>query len=421
MTAYWLKVLGTIAICLIYEFYYGGGDMESYFWGAKSFLVSFFNHPDIFFRMLFANSNDLKKIDYYDPDNQLFYSYIYSRHFFSTAEFTVIKISGLISLVTFHSFIANSLFFSMFSLYGSWKLFNLLSEVYPALEKQFAIACFYIPSIIFWGSGLLKDPITFGGLCLVVYSSYRLFVQLKFYPKYMIALGVSSFLVLQIKPYIFLSVLPGLMLLILFSHLKKVNLPFLKALMMPFLISVFIAFTYLMANSLKKQMGKYAIENLTTTMQQFQEWHFAEKELYGASVYSLGSSDYSTFGILKKFPLAVNVTYFRPYIWESRKPIILLSALESMWFILLTLRTFYRVGVFNFFRIIGEEPLLIFTFIFSMIFAFAVGLSSYNFGALARYKIPCMSYYMATIYVIDYIGYSKKKESEKAELRNIEV
>ena len=176
-----------------------------------------------------------------------------------------------------------------------------------------------------------------------------------------------------------------------------------------------------MANSLKKQMGKYAIENLTTTMQQFQEWHFAEKELYGASVYSLGSSDYSTFGILKKFPLAVTVTYFRPYIWESRKPIILLSALESMWFILLTLRTFYRVGVFNFFRIIGEEPLLIFTFIFSMIFAFAVGLSSYNFGALARYKIPCMSYYMATIYVIDYIGYSKKKESEKAELRNIEV
>jgi hypothetical protein len=203
------------------------------------------------------------------------------------------------------------------------------------------------------------------------------------------------------------------MLLILFSHLKKVNLPFLKALMMPFLISVFIAFTYLMANSLKKQMGKYAIENLTTTMQQFQEWHFAEKELYGASVYSLGDLDYSTFGILKKFPLSVNVTFFRPYIWESTKPLLLLSALESLWFLLITLRCLYRVGVMNFFRIIGDEPLLIFTFVFSMIFAFAVGLSSYNFGALSRYKIPCMSYYMATIYIIEYIGYTKKLE-EKA-------
>ena len=191
--------------------------------------------------------------------------------------------------------------------------------------------------------------------------------------------------------------------------------------MLPFLITVFAVFTYIMANSLKQQMGRYALENITSTMQQFQEWHFQENELYGASVYSLGDLDYSTWGILKKFPLAVNVTYFRPYIWESRKPIILLSAIESLWFLLLTIRTFYRVGIGNFFKIIGQEPMLIFTFLFAMIFAFAVGLSSYNFGALARYKIPCMPFYLATIYIIDYIGYEKINQiklAKKAALKS---
>jgi hypothetical protein len=62
---------------------------------------------------------------------------------------------------------------------------------------------------------------------------------------------------------------------------------------------------------------------------------------------------------------------------------------------------------------VGDEPMLIFTFVFSMIFAFAVGLSSYNFGALVRYKIPCMSYFMATIYIIEYIGYTKKIEEKE--------
>ena len=175
-----------------------------------------------------------------------------------------------------------------------------------------------------------------------------------------------------------------------------------------------------MANSLKEQMGKYAIENLTSTMTQFQEWHYYEKQLNDASVYSLGSMDYSTFGILKKFPLAVNVTLFRPYIWEARKPILLLTAIESLWILLLTLRTFYRVGVISFFRIVIQEPILIFCMMFSLIFAFAVGISSYNYGALARYKIPCMSFYLAAIYIIDYIGYSKKKMVDSEKLTALE-
>ena len=42
---------------------------------------------------------------------------------------------------------------------------------------------------------------------------------------------------------------------------------------------------------------------------------------------------------------------------------------------------------------ISKDPNLVFCLVFSIIFAFAVGISSYNFGALSRYKIPCLPFY----------------------------
>jgi len=209
-----------------------------------------------------------------------------------------------------------------------------------------------------------------------------------------------------------LSAIPGLLTLILFANLKKFNLPIIKALVLPFLVIIVGIAGYIMIVSLKDQMGKYAIGNISSTLEAFQTWHYAEGELYGATVYSLGDmTDLSTLGFIKKIPLALNVTFFRPYIWEARKPVIMLSALESLWFLILTLQTFRKVGILGFFRTIRNDPFILFCFIFAMIFGFAVGLSSYNFGALVRYKIPCMPFYLCTIYIIkNHYGNMKQKK-----------
>jgi hypothetical protein len=262
-----------------------------------------------------------------------------------------------------------------------------------------------------WGSGLLKDPITYGSLCFIVHGVYQLFINYRVRLIHFLEIIVCSTLILMIKPYILLCAIPGLMILVLFSTLKKVDLPVLKALATPFLGFVVFVAGYFLIDSLKEQMGKYAVDNLTNTLSAFQTWHYAEGELYGATVYTLGDmSDLSTFGLIKKIPLAVNVALFRPYIWESRKPMIFLSALESFWFLIITLQTFRTIGIIGFFRTLRNDPFILFCFVFAFIFSFAVGLSSYNFGALVRYKIPCMPFYLCTMYIIkDYYGGIKKK------------
>lgn len=78
----------------------------------------------------------------------------------------------------------------------------------------------------------------------------------------------------------------------------------------------------------------------------------------------------------------------------------LLSAIEATYFIVLTIRIFYRVGAGKTLRTIISTPVLTLCFVFSLIFAISVGLSSGNFGTLVRYKIPLMPFYLAGLYIM---------------------
>jgi hypothetical protein len=57
-----------------------------------------------------------------------------------------------------------------------------------------------------------------------------------------------------------------------------------------------------------------------------------------------------------------------------------------------------------------NDPTIQFCFVFSLIFAFAVGISSYNFGALSRYKIPCLPFYAIALILIYYKNVPKGKK-----------
>jgi hypothetical protein len=115
-------------------------------------------------------------------------------------------------------------------------------------------------------------------------------------------------------------------------------------------------------------------------------------------------------GMLSKFPLAVNVTLFRPYIWEAKKIIVFLSSLEAILFLFVTLKVLFLIGPVKVWKTINKDPTIQFCLIFSLIFAFAVGISSYNFGALSRYKIPCLPFYALALILIYYKNVPSQKK-----------
>ncbi|MDH5610391.1 MAG: hypothetical protein OEY56_13015, partial [Cyclobacteriaceae bacterium] len=111
----------------------------------------------------------------------------------------------------------------------------------------------------------------------------------------------------------------------------------------------------------------------------------------GDGGYDLGVLDGTWQSMIRLLPAAVNVSLFRPYLWEVRNPLMLLAALESTVVIFLTFWAFfYKKRFFSLFR----DPFLVFCLAFALIFAFAVGVSTYNFGTLMRYKIPMYPFYL---------------------------
>jgi hypothetical protein len=105
---------------------------------------------------------------------------------------------------------------------------------------------------------------------------------------------------------------------------------------------------------------------------------------------------------MTKFPLAVNVTFFRPYLWEAKKVLVVLSAIEAFIFLFLTLKLLFTISLARIWKTIAGDPTIQFCLVFAIIFAFAVGISSNNFGALSRYKIPCLPFYALALILIHY-------------------
>ena len=55
-------------------------------------------------------------------------------------------------------------------------------------------------------------------------------------------------------------------------------------------------------------------------------------------------------------------------------------------------------------KYIREKPILYTFLVYSLIFGFVVGFTSYNFGALGRYKIPVYSIFAFILIYLNYFG-----------------
>ena len=118
-----------------------------------------------------------------------------------------------------------------------------------------------------------------------------------------------------------------------------------------------------------------------------------------------------------KIPAAINVSLFRPYLWESRNPIMLLSAIESSILLYLTFRLFQKRKLKNTIDVLSKDVNLQFFLLFGLIFSFFVGITTYNFGSLVRYKIQGYPFYIAAILLLYYL--QPDIEKRKHQVKNI--
>jgi hypothetical protein len=155
-------------------------------------------------------------------------------------------------------------------------------------------------------------------------------------------------------------------------------------------------------NSYGDELGQFAVKDVTKSIKRLNQAYEDQANAgVGNSNFSLGVEfDGTMTGLVKLAPVAISTTFFRPFLWESHKPSTLLSSIEALLLLLFTLYIVFKAGFFYFFKLITSDPLIMYCFLFSCVFALFVGASTLNFGSLVRYKIPCMPFYLISLFLI---------------------
>lgn len=399
-----VKLLGALAFGLIYTYYYRGGDTFWFFQGIKVMHDTFFQDPIAFFKIL-----TLKALEY-TPDTARYTSQIW--WFRDANSMVVIKIGGILSLFTFKSYFATSLLFATLSFSGIWKMFTVFYEYMPDLVKNFRIAFFFVPSVFFWGSGILKDTVMLASIGWVFYCFYQLFFKKNYQLKYVLALLLFTLIMIKLRAFVFYTLAPTLMISLFFKYSGSISNVVARSLIAPVLLVIMIGVTAVFINFSSSIGSRYALGSLEKRAYDTQWWHTKVQQLEGdqGSAYSLGAPSGSLPSLLAKFPLAIIVTFFRPFLWEIHGVTMLFAAVESLVILFLTLKILLSTNPTAFFKYTLSDPLVAFALIFAIVYGFGVGVTSYNFGALVRYKIPAIPLYISALYMIQYYAKNPKKE-----------
>lgn len=406
MPALAVKIIGALAVGFIYQFYYGGGDTFHYHtYGSRHIWDAFMDSPSKGIKLLFNTDNSYSDV----------YRYASKIVFFNDPpSYAIVKIAAVFDLITFSSYSATAILFAVVSFIGMWMLFLTFYDQYPQLHRWLAISSFFIPSVFFWGSGLLKDTITIGCLGIATYQVYQIFIKKKIKIRYLLLLAIALYGMYSIKIYIILTFLPSAIVWVFLSNLSLIKSAVLRLMLAPFIVSAAILLGYFAMLKAGEDNKKYSLNTLAKTAQitAYDIRYYTGRD--AGSGYSLGDLDGSFGSMFRLAPQAVNVSLFRPYLWEVKNPLMLLSALESTVLLLLSLYIIFKKKL----NIIASftNVNVLFTFIFSITFAFAVGVSTYNFGTLVRYKIPLLPFFLISLILI--LHHSKSDKNVEALDRN---
>lgn len=314
-----LKFIGAIALGLIYQFYYNGGDTFNYYFHVKIIYSAFTNNFSDGLSLLTHLGQPLPNLAQYTT-----YMYWWEP---GSSELFVVRIAVIMALLSFNTYTVIALFFAFISFCGMWSMYITFVRIYPAAYKKLAIAIFFLPSVFFWGSGLMKDSLCIGALGWTFYGFYNIFIAKRNIVQSSVLGALGIYILAGAKIYILLSFMPPALFWIFNENSDKIKSSALRIILKPLFITAGAVAAYYGATNLTAGDERFDVEKIGERSKITQE--YLSEYVTSGSAYHIGELDGSLGSIVKVAPQAVFISLFRPFLFEARNPVMLLSALEA--------------------------------------------------------------------------------------------
>lgn len=400
------KIGGGLGFVLVYLFVYHGGDTTNYFESSMAMNNLLTSDFTAWVQNEFGSSS-WEHFSLFTDATGYPLQYLY----FDTQTYMIIRLVNPLLILTFSSYILTTVLLDWIAYAGIWRLFIVFSDHYPNRKNLFAFAILFFPSVLFWGSGILKDTITLSCTGWVVYCIHRVFILKQKRFRFTIILFANLALIFFIKPYVIFALFPGTLIWIFSASIAAIRNVAFKILIVPFVMIISIGGGIYLLSFFGSYMGKFALDKIADTAIITQD--DLKKEYYHGHSFDIGLTDPSTSGLLKKFPEAVLAGIYRPYLWDGGNAVMLISELENTLLLILTITSIFRTNLLVFFKKLVREPILFFALSFSIFFAFSVGITTANFGALVRFKISYLPLFLCALFILI------KRKDEEVELTNV--
>lgn len=387
------KFFAGIGVGIIYKYYYGGGDTFAYFHDAVALSNLFLQHPGSYIKAIFLST--------YPEMLQGNLIYLEQERALLTA-----KILSFFTLVTCNNYWISGLYFSFFSFLGMFYLVKRLNEFVPAPKIIPAVAFLFFPSVVIWSSGILKEPLVMGSLCLIVAFYIPYLLQNEKVAVWKIFLSiVLAWLLWEIK-YYYAAVLFPLLVAGLFTAYFKNKLSLVRNNFLgQAVIAMTLFFVFIIAASLFHP--NLNIQSLLHIIVYNHDLYLQQSGNDNLIHFNNLQSTPGSF--LKHLPLAVFSALFRPSFFDANNLLQYYVAFENALLLLL-----FIPGLYSFISIstYKHKLLLLLIAIYILSLATILPIASPNLGTLVRHKIGFLPFFIYLIMVCNPLV-SKRKLLKK--------
>lgn len=286
---------------------------------------------------------------------------------------TIIRLNAVLMLLSFRTYFVHILFMCFISFTGWVLLSNAIFRKVDSSVALLSLPVLFLPSVLFWTSGVMKEPVLILGLGIFVYG-------LVSFPaiRAVVLVALGSILILASKFYVLACAAPAALAFVLSKYFKS-NGGIVNVYAVVFLLLGITAF------NIQHVMPDINPSRMLINKQQHA---IKEAEYFNAgSRIALPRLTEEPGGIITKTTDGIWNCLSRPYLWESKNAMMLLSALEAVliWTILLL-----SLWLGNPKQGVYLVNLILFLLAFSVSYFALIGISTPVLGNLVRYKAPLL-------------------------------
>jgi hypothetical protein len=385
---FFIKLIAAYCLFLVYTRYYtdrSTADIFKYFDDSTWLFKNVFSKSPVnYFKIILGIHTDQPYIHYELKQTQYWFK-PHETNVFNDNR-TVIRFNLIIYLISLGYYHIHTLILCFLSFVGLTGIYKTFHKLFPQKTLILILCIYFLPSVLFWGSGILKESILLFSVGIFIYKLSEIVIhQNKSILNYLII--TVAFLLLTItKPYVILTLTPSIIALLTYHYFKNIRI-----LTYYIFVHFFCIVIALMINHYNSNLD--VLGNIVYKQHDFLN---VARDTHANSTIYVEKLSNNIYSFIHFSPLAFVNGFFRPTILElnsiSYLPAILESTILIFGFCLFLFKKKIPLDI-------NQRLIIYFSLFFSMFLALLIGLATPVLGAIVRYRVPYLPFLYSAIFL----------------------